>query len=134
MPARESRARAGSGFRAEGDRGALEDRAGLQDVLRQGQPYQRVSGARHRIGAGAADLRGDSLLAGHARAHRRPRGLAMCRGGAGRGRAADPGVPVPADRSAAGGGRDRQGRQCQEGSIPGAVGHGERRRQDHRRR
>ena len=39
----------------------------------------------------------------------------------------DPGVPVPADRSLAGGGRDRQGRQRQERSVSGAVGHGKRR-------
>ena len=54
--------------------------------------------------------------------------VAMRRGGAGRRRAADSGVPVPADRSVARGGRDRQGRQRQEGAVPGAVGHGERRR------
>src|SRR5450432_2496281 len=58
----------------------------------------------------------------------------MCRGGRGRRRAADPGVPVPADRSAGGGGSHREGRQCQEGAVPGALGHGECRRQDHRRR
>ena len=32
------------------------------------------------------------------------------------------------------GGRDRQGRQRQEGAVPGALGHGQCRRQDHRRR
>ena len=45
-----------------------------------------------------------------------------------------PAYSVPADRSAAGGGGDRQGRQRQEGAVPGAVGHGQRRQQDHRRR
>src|SRR3984893_2284876 len=58
----------------------------------------------------------------------------MRRSCAGRRRVADPGVPVPADRPAVGGGRDRQGRQRQEGSVPGALGHGQCRRQDHRRR
>ena len=94
----------------------------------------RLGRARHRPGAGAADLRRDPLLARLARADRRARGRAMRRSRAGGRRVADPGVPVPADRSAAGGGGDRQGRQRQEGAVSGAVGHGERRRQDHRRR
>ena len=38
----------------------------------------------------------------------------------GRRRAADPGVPVPADRPARGRGAHRQGRQHQEGPVPGA--------------
>src|SRR5581483_7696494 len=44
----------------------------------------------------------------------------MRRGGAGRRRAADPGLPVSPDRSASRGGRDRQGHQRQEGTVPGA--------------
>ena len=47
---------------------------------------------------------------------------------------ADSGVSLPTDRSAACGGCNRQGRQRQEGAVPGAVGHGQRRRQDHGRR
>src|SRR6478752_3491394 len=45
----------------------------------------------------------------------------MRRGGASRRRAADPGLPVPADRPAAGCGRNRQGGQRQEGPVPGAL-------------
>ena len=39
-------------------------------------------------------------------------------------RAADPGVPLPADRSSGRRGRDRPRRQRQEGPVPGALGHG----------
>ena len=53
---------------------------------------------------------------------------------AGRRRAADPGVPVPADRPADRRREDRQGRQRQEGPVPRALGHEERGREDHRRR
>ena len=59
---------------------------------------------------------------GRAVRHRR----AACR------RAADPGLPVAPDRSAGRCGKDRQGDQRQEGPVPGALGHEERRRQDHR--
>jgi hypothetical protein len=134
VPAREPRACAGSGVRAEGDRGPARNRPRLQDLVRQGQPHQRSAARGIGLEAGAADLCRDPLLARIARAHRRARARAMRRGGAGGRRAADPGLPVPADRSAAGGGGDRQGRQRQEGAVPGAVGHGQCRRQDHRRR
>ena len=126
---------------------ALEVASALKEIaarLKIGLVYKtsfdkanRSSGsaaARHRACAGVADLRRDTFFARTARAHRRARGVAMRRGGAGGGRVADPGLPVPADRFAAGGGGDRQGRQRQEGAVPGAVGHGQCRRQDHRRR
>src|SRR5215813_8065200 len=51
-----------------------------------------------------------------------------------RGRAADSRLPVPADRSPCCRGRDRARGQRQEGPVLGALGHGERRRQDYRRR
>jgi 2-dehydro-3-deoxyphosphooctonate aldolase (KDO 8-P synthase) len=49
---------------------------------------------------------------------------------AGRRRAADPGLPVPPDRPACWRRPHRQGRQRQEGPVPGALGHEERDRQD----
>ena len=55
------------------------------------------------------------------RARRRP----VRAGGRGGGYSSDSGLPVPADRSPAGRGGHRQGGQCQEGPVPGAVGHGE---------
>ena len=45
-----------------------------------------------------------------------------------------PGFPVPADRSAGRRGRDRPRGQRQEGPVPRALGHGQCRRQGHRRR
>ena len=133
--AREPRACAGSRERAEGDRGPAQDRARLQDLVRQGQPHQRAPAAR---GIGLtqalpifAEIRSSLGLPVLTDVHE---ACAMRRGRAGGRRVADPGLPVPADRSAAGGRGDRQGRQRQEGAVPGALGHGQRRRQDHRRR
>ena len=48
--------------------------------------------------------------------------------------ASNSGVSVPADRSADRGRANRQGRQCEEGPVPCAVGHEECDREDHRRR
>ena len=73
-----------------------------------------------------AEIKSQARRAG---AHRRARGGAMRARRAKRRRVADPGVPVAADRSAGRGGADRQGGQRQEGPVPGAVGHEERRRQ-----
>ena len=61
-----------------------------------------------------------------------PRQCARARRGGGR--AADPGLPVPADRPADRRGQDRPRRQREEGPVPRALGHGERGRQDHRQR
>ena len=71
---------------------------------------------------------------GSAGRHRRARSRAMRARRRGGRRAADPGLPVPPDRPAGGGGEDRPGGQGQEGPVPGALGHEERRRQDHRER
>ena len=49
-------------------------------------------------------------------------------------RVANPGVPLPADRSADRRRQDGQSRQRQERPVPGALGHEERGREDHRRR
>ena len=100
VPARKPRARAGDGVGAEGDRGAAGHRPRLQDLVRQGEPHQREQRARHRARRGAADLRRDPRDARRAGAHRRARARAMRARRAGRRRAADPGVPVPPDRSA----------------------------------
>ena len=56
------------------------------------------------------------------------------RSGRGGGRAADPGVPVPADGPAGRRRQDRPRGEGEEGPIPRAVGHAERGRQDHRQR
>ena len=49
-------------------------------------------------------------------------------------RAADPGVPVPADRPSHRRRQDRPRRQGEEGAVPRALGHEERRHQDRRLR
>ena len=59
--------------------------------------------------------------------HRHPRAGAGGAGRRGRRRAADPGVPVAADRSARGRRAHRQGGQHQEGPVPGAERHAARR-------
>lgn len=133
VSARKPSARARGRLRAEGDRRAAEDRPRLQDLLRQGQPHQRLGAARPRLGAVAPDLRRDPVLARPAGADRCARCRAMRRRRTGRRHPADPGLPVPADRSTSGRGRNRQGRQRQEGAIPRALGHDECRRQDHQR-
>ncbi len=103
-------------------------------LVRQGQPHQRRRRARHRAEGGAADLRGYSSAARPAGADRRARAGAMCgRRRSGR-HPADPGVPVAPDRSSGCGRAHRQDRQRQEGPVPRAVGHEERRRQGDRRR
>ena len=98
LPDGEPGARAGDRSRAEGDRGAAGDRARLQDLLRQGEPHIGSGRARRRARRGAADVR------------RNPRDRSACpcltdvhesgqcaNRRRGRGRAADPGVPLPPD-------------------------------------
>ena len=82
----------------------------------------------------AVDLRRGQGEARPARPHRRARERPMRARRRGRRRPADPGLPVPPDRPPRRGGQDRPGRQRQEGPVPGALGHGERRRQGHGRR
>ncbi len=134
MRAGEPGARAGSSVRAEGDRSKAQDRARLQDLVRQGQPDQRLGRARDGAGAGAADFRRDQIFAWAAGPDRCARGRAVRSRGAGGRCAADSGVPVPADRLAAGGGCHRQGRQRQERPVPGALGYGQCRHQADQRR
>ena len=88
------------------------------------------SEARHRAESGAADPRRSARDHRAAGADRCARARTMRPGGRSRRYPADPGLSLPPDRSAAGGGRDRQADQHQEGPVPGAVGHEERRRQD----
>ena len=54
------------------------------------------------------------------------------RGGRGRGRAAGPGLPLPADRPVGRGRQDGQGRERQEGAVPLSRQHACRCGQDHR--
>ena len=90
--------------------------------------------ARRRHGRGAGDPRRGARAIRPAGADRRACRRAMRAGGRGGGRAADPGLPLPPDRSAAGRRRDRPRDQRQEGPVPRAVGHGKRRRQDRQHR
>ena len=57
-------------------------------------------------------------------ADRRARAGAVRRGGGGRRHPPDPGLPLPADRPPHCRGEDRADRQCEEGPVPRAVGHG----------
>ena len=58
----------------------------------------------------------------------------QCARGRSRGRAANPRLPLPADRSDRRRRHDRPRDQRQEGPVPGPLGYGERRRQGDRRR
>ena len=91
-------ARNGGG--AQGDRRPRRRRPRLQDLVRQGQPHLGQERARHRARRGAADFCRNPRHAEAAGAHRRARRRAMRARGAGGRCAADPRVPVPADRSA----------------------------------
>ena len=64
--------------------------------------------------------------------HRHPRTVAGRAGGRGRRHPADPGLPLPPDRPAGGGGAHRAGRQRQEGPVPRPEGHAPRRPQARR--
>ena len=135
VPARIARARLRHGRAAQGDDGGARARLRLQDLLRQGEPHQPQGQARPRPRRGAcrssptsARELGVPILTD---VHERE----QCAGGRrSRRRAADPGVPQPADRPPGRRGRDRQAGQRQEGPVPRAVGHEERRRQDRRER
>ena len=135
LPDGEPRARARDGGGAEGDRGASSASASsTRSSFDKANRTSPVGQARHRARGVAAGLRRDPRDARPAGRHRRARGGAVRAAGAGRRRAADPGLPVPADRSADRRRQDRPRRQGQEGAVPGALGHEERRRQDRRLR
>ena len=104
----------------------------LQDQLRQGQPHLAVGQARRRPRRGAAGLRRSAQGARPAGAHRHPHRGAVRHRRRSRRHPADPRLPLPPDRPADRRRQDRQGGERQEGPVPGAVGHEERRRQDHR--
>ena len=110
--------------RAGRDRRRARARADLQELVRQGQPDQRRQPARPRPRQGHRGAGRGARAAGLPGADRRPREPAVPAGGRGGRRAADPGVPLPADRSAGGRGRDRRCAARQEGPVPGALGHG----------
>ena len=134
LPDGEPRPRAGDGLRAEGDRGRL----GIGLVYKTSFDKANRTSLKAKRGVGLdgalavfAEIR-ETL--GPARRHRRARGGPVRARGRGGGRAADPGLPVPADRPAGRRGQDRARRQGQEGPVPGALGHAQRGRQDHRQR
>ena len=105
-------------------------RAHLQDLLRQGEPHLRrrapaASGSRSRCRSSprSSEKLGLPVLTDM---HE----IAQCAPVAEVGRrAADPGLPVPSDRPPGRRRQDRRGRERQEGPVPRALGHGERRRQ-----
>ena len=104
------RACARNGGGAQGDRRAARDRPRLQDLVRQGQPHQRrraraasASTQALPIFAEIRDTLGVPVLTD---VHETEQCARVARG---RRRAADPGVPVPADRSA---GRRREDRHA----------------------
>ena len=78
----------------------LGHRAHLQDLLRQGQPHLHRRRARDGHGEGAAHHGGAARALRRAGADRCAYGRAMRARRRGGGRAADPGLPLPADRSA----------------------------------
>ncbi len=86
--------------------------------------------ARHRARRRIADPRRNSRTHRPAGADRRAREGAVRAGRRSRRCAADAGVSVPPDRSAAGRGHDRQAGQRQEGPVPRALGYAARRGQD----
>ena len=132
VPVRIAPARLRHGRRAEGTDRQARHRPRLQDQLRQGQPHLAVGDARRRHGRGTSGLRraAQGVFASHS--DRRPhRGAVRDRRAACR-CAADSGLPVAPDRHAGRRRQDRQGDQRQEGAVPRALGHEERRRQDHR--
>ena len=112
------------------DRGANR----LQVLLRQGQPVLEGLLPRPRPRGGPRHPRGREGEDGAARDLRRPRAGAGGEGGPRPRRAADPGLPRPADRPRDGRRGDRQARQRQEGPVHGARGHEPRRREVPRRR
>jgi len=89
--------------------GRLKIGISLQDLVRQGQPHLRLGRARHRGSRQALPIFAEIVPHWAARTHRRARAR-QCAEVA---QAVDVlqirGVPVPPDRSAFGGGRDRQG-------------------------
>ena len=134
LRAREPRPCARDGGGAQGDRGRL----GIALVFKTSFDKANRTSAGSARGIGLdealpifAEIRASARPS---RAHRRARERAVRARGGSRRRAADPRVPVPADRSPRRRRAHRQGRQRQEGPVPRPLGHGERRRQDHRRR
>ena len=106
----------------------------LQNVVRQSEPHQRRKRARHRPQGGAANPRRCAIDLRHSSADRRARTRSMRAGRRSSRCAADPGLPVPADRSARRRRAHRARHQRQERPVPGALGHGQCGGQNHRRR
>ena len=93
-------------------------RAGLQGELRQGEPDLALGPARSRARGGARLPRRSEARHRLPGADRCAPARAVRAGGRGGGCAADPGLPLPPDRSAAGRRRDGARGQCQEGAVP----------------
>ena len=131
----ESRAHAlRNGAGADGDRRQARHRAHLQDLVRQGEPHRaraRAASASTKALPIFAEIRETLGIAGADRrarapsnAPRSPRRSMCCRS-----RPSSAARPICCSRPPRPAGRQRQ-----EGPVPRAVGHGERRRQDRRRR
>ncbi|CAA9209170.1 MAG: 2-Keto-3-deoxy-D-manno-octulosonate-8-phosphate synthase, partial [uncultured Acetobacteraceae bacterium] len=136
VPDREPRARAGNGPRLGGNGRRRRRAADLQIELRQGQPHQPQRRPRHRLGRGLGDPRRGARSHRPAGADRRPRRRAVRSDRGSGGLPPDPRLPVPANGPAPGRGRSGQAGERQEGPVPRALGHAQRRRQDrlHRQR
>ena len=126
---------AGNGRRPEGDRGH-----GSASASSTSPPSTRRTAPRPRAPAASALTRRSPIFA-EVKETLRPAGLTdvhendQCAAvGRGRGHPADPGLPVPPDRPPDRRRQDRPGGQREEGPVPRALGHGERRRQGDRRR
>ena len=114
----------------------IAGRVGIELVYKTSFDKANRTSANSARGIGlerALTIFAKSAEARRADPHRRARRAAMRAGGAGGRRPADSCFPVPADRSAGCGGGDRPRDQREEGPVPGALGHGTRGRQDHRR-
>ena len=129
LPARGSRPRARDRRRARRGLRRSGRRPHLQELLRQGEPDLARGAARPRHGRRARDPRRGPRPRRLPGPDRRAPPRRLRSGGRGRRRPADPGLPVAPDRPPARRRRHRRRDQHQEGPVPRAVGHAERRRQ-----
>ena len=102
----------------------------LQELLRQGEPNLGLGDSAASDGRGPGDPRRGPRADRLPGADRRPPARRLRPGRRGRRRPADSGLPVAPDRPPARRRPHRRGDQRQEGPVPRALGHAERRRQD----
>ena len=122
--AREPCPRAGDGVCAQGDSppGSASASSTRPPSTRRTAPAPRAPAASG-LNQRCRSLLKSAQTLGGAGPHRRARGRAMRARRRGRRYAADPGVPLPADRPPDRRRRDRPRRQRQEGAVPRPLGH-----------